>query len=157
MFNPQSIGGVLSTFRWNPIEGCANESTAIRRADGFTNAISMSGTEDPSFWSSKASSYLRALFHAAALAGGDMRLVARWALGSAREAENILQEAGAVQWALELAELRGEAQKTAATVKMVVSRALAFMTDPALAHSSTGTRSACQYCARPSSRQYNAG
>ncbi len=135
VFNPQSIGGVPSTFRWNPIDGCTDEAVAIRRADGFTNAISMSGTEDPSFWSSKASSYLRALFHAAALAGGDMRLVARWALGSARDAENILQEAGAVQWALELAELRGEAQKTAATVKMVVSRALAFMTDPALAQS----------------------
>jgi type IV secretory pathway TraG/TraD family ATPase VirD4 len=64
-----------------------------------------------------------------------MRLVARWALGSARGAEEILEKAGAGQWAAELAELRGEAQKTAATVKMVLSRALAFMTDPALAQS----------------------
>ena len=32
-----------------------------------------------------------------------------------------------------LAELRGEAQKTASTVRMVMSRALAFMADPALA------------------------
>ena len=40
-----------------------------------------------------------------------------------------------MHWAAELAELRGEAQKTAATIKMVVSRALAFMTDPALAQS----------------------
>src|SRR6266536_3593003 len=135
VFNPQSIGGVPSTFRWNPVDGCADEAVAIRRADGFANAISMSGTEDPSFWTSKASSYLRALFHAAALSGGDMRLVARWALGSAQGAEQILQHAGADQWAAELAELRGEAQKTAATVKMVVSRALAFMTDPALAQS----------------------
>ena len=135
VFNPQSIGGVASTFRWNPVDGCADEAVAIRRADGFANAISMSGTEDPSFWTSKASSYLRALFHAAALSGGDMRLVARWALGSAQGAEQILQHAGADQWAAELAELRGEAQKTAATVKMVVSRALAFMTDPALAQS----------------------
>ncbi len=135
VFNPQSIGGVPSTFRWNPVDGCHDEAVAIRRADGFANAISLSGTEDPSFWSSKASSYLRALFHAAALAGGDMRLVARWALGSAQGAEKILEKAGAGQWAAELAELRGEAQKTAATVKMVVSRALAFMTDPALAQS----------------------
>ena len=64
-----------------------------------------------------------------------MRLVARWAMGSAQEAEDILQQAGAWHWAAELAELRGEAQKTAATIKMVVSRALAFMTDPALAQS----------------------
>ena len=69
------------------------------------------------------------------LAGGDMRLVARWALGSAEPAEDILAQAGAEQWAAELAELRGEAQKTAATIKMVLSRALGFMTDPALARS----------------------
>ena len=114
VFNPQSIGGVASTFRWNPVDGCADEAVAIRRADGFANAISMSGTEDPSFWTSKASSYLRALFHAAALSGGDMRLVVRWALGRAQGAERTLQRAGAVQWAVELGELRGEAQKTAA-------------------------------------------
>ena len=111
VFNPQSIGEVPSTFRWNPVDGCADEAVAIRRADGFANAISMSGTEDASFWSSKASSYLRGLFHAAALVQGDMRLVARWAMGSAQEAEDILTQADAWHWAAELAELRGEAQK----------------------------------------------
>jgi type IV secretion system protein VirD4 len=135
VFNPQSIGGVPSTFRWNPIDGCHDEATAIRRADGFANAVSMHGTEDASFWSGKASSYLRGMFHAAALADGDMRLVVRWALGSAVDAEDILADAGAEQWALELGELRGEADKTAATIKMVLSRALAFMNDPALARS----------------------
>jgi type IV secretion system protein VirD4 len=135
VFNPQEIGGVPSTFRWNPIAGCIDEAVAIRRADGFANAVSLSGTEDASFWSSKASSYLRALFHAAALAGGDMRLVVAWALGNAEDAEDILARAGAIQWALELGELRGEAEKTAATIKMVLSRALAFMTDPRLMQS----------------------
>jgi len=135
VFNPQSIGGVPSTFRWNPIDGCADEAVAIRRADGFANAVSLRGTEDASFWSSKASSYLRGLFHAAALTGGDMRLVVAWALGSAEDAEEILAQAGAIQWALELGELRGEAEKTAATIKMVLSRALSFMTDPKLLES----------------------
>ncbi len=132
VFNPQGIGGVPSTFRWNPIEGCADEAVAIRRADGFANAVSINGVEDASFWSSKASSYLRGLFHAAALASGDMRLVVRWALGNAEDAEEILADAGAMQWAMELGELRGEAQRTAATIKMVLSRSLAFMTDPKL-------------------------
>jgi type IV secretory pathway TraG/TraD family ATPase VirD4 len=135
VFNPQSIGGVSSTFRWNPIDGCADEAVAIRRADGFANAVSMNGTEDASFWSSKASSYLRGLFHAAALVGGDMRVVVAWALGSAEDAEDILFQVGATQWALELGELRGDSQKTAATIKMVLSRALAFMTDPKLMQS----------------------
>ena len=135
VFNPQSVGGVPSTFRWNPVVGCQDPATAIRRADGFAHAVNMSGTEDASFWTVKASDYLRCLFHAAAHAEGDMRLVARWALGSAELAEDILDDAGAGQWAAELAELRGEAQKTAATIKMVLSRALGFMTDPALARS----------------------
>jgi len=135
VFNPQSIGGVPSTFRWNPIDGCEDEAVAIRRADGFANAVSLSGTEDASFWSSKASSYLRALFHAAALASADMRVVVAWALGNAADAEDILAQAGALQWALELGELRGEAERTAATIKMVLSRALAFMTDPKLMQS----------------------
>lgn len=34
VFNPQGIGGVPSTFRWNPVDGCEQESVAIRRADG---------------------------------------------------------------------------------------------------------------------------
>jgi len=135
VFNPQGIGGVPSTFCWDPVLGCADPSVAIRRADSFASAVSMTGTEDASFWSSKASSYLRGLFHAAALAGADMRLVVQWALGSAEQAEEILARSGAGQWAQELAELRGEAQKTAQTIRMVISRSLAFMTDPALARS----------------------
>ncbi len=135
VFNLQSIGGVPSTFRWNPVAGCDDPATAIRRADGFANAVNMAGTEGATFWSSKASSYLRCLFHAAAVAGGDMNLVTRWALGDAEPAEDILAQAGADQWALELAELRSEAQKTAQTIRMVITRAMAFMADPALARS----------------------
>jgi type IV secretory pathway TraG/TraD family ATPase VirD4 len=133
VFNPQGVGGVPSTFRWNPVAGCDDAATAIRRADGFAKAVNMAGTDEATFWSGKASDFMRCLFHAAAHAGGDMRLVARWALGSAEPAEDILDSAGAGQWAAELAELRSEAQKTAATIRMVLSRALGFMTDPALA------------------------
>ena len=137
VFNPQSIGNVPSTFRWDPIQGCQNPATAIRRADAITRAVSLEGTDDASFWAAKASSYMRALWAAAALGGHDMRAVVRWVLGDAEEAEHILNARGAefAQWALELGELRGEAQKTAATIRMVLSRALAFMTDPALAAS----------------------
>jgi type IV secretion system protein VirD4 len=135
VFNPQRIGGVPSTFRWSPIHGCHEPAVAIRRADAITRAVSLDGTEDASFWTSKASSYMRALFHAAALAGKDMRTVVRWTLEGAEEAERILLANHAGQWAAEVGELRGEAAKTAATIKMVMSRALGFMTDPALAQS----------------------
>ena len=136
VFNPQNIGAVPSTFRWSPVAGCQDQAVAIRRADSFAMAVSQKGVEDSTFWSAKASDYLRAYFHAAAIAGADMRLVARWVLGADPEGpERILAAAGAHQWAATLAELRGEAQKTASTVRMVMSRAVGFMADPTLAAS----------------------
>ena len=134
VFNPQYIGGVPSTFWWSPVDGCEDPATAIRRADAFAFAVSQKGVEDGSFWSAKASDYLRGYFHAAALAGYDLRAVAAWVSGADPDVpERILAAAGAHQWAVTLSELRSEAQKTTATVRMVMSRALAFMADPALA------------------------
>ena len=136
VFNPQHIGGVLSTFRWSPVDGCQDPATAIRRADAFAFAVSQKGVEDGTFWSAKASDYLRAYFHAAALARYDLRAVAEWVSGANPDVpERILRAAGARQWAVGLAELRSEAHKTTATVRMVMSRALSFMADPALAAS----------------------
>jgi type IV secretory pathway TraG/TraD family ATPase VirD4 len=136
VFNPQFIGGVQSTFSWSPVDGCEDPAVAIRRADAFAFAVSREGVEDGSFWSAKASDYLRGYFHAAALGGYDMLAVAAWVSGADPHVpEQILIEAGAHQWALTLAELRSEAQKTTATVRMVMSRALSFMADPALAAS----------------------
>ena len=127
---------MASTFCWDPVAGCEDPATAIRRADAFAFAVSQKGVEDGTFWSAKASDYLRGYFHAAALARYDLRAVAAWVSGADPNVpEQILIAAGARQWALTLAELRSEAHKTAATVRMVMSRALAFMADPALAAS----------------------
>ncbi len=137
VFNPQGIGGdeAASTFQWSPIEGCEDRAVAIRRADGFANALPADG--ENLFFKNAARSYLRAMFHAAALAGGDMRLVARWALtatkGGARDAENILRANGAGEWADELAQLRGAAERTNATNEMTMTQVLGFMADPNLA------------------------
>ncbi len=138
VFNPQGVGNVPSTFRWNPVEGCEDPATAIRRADGFAESVSQKGVEDASFWASKASDYLRAYFHAAGVQHLYLPTVARWVSGSrSTEAEEILLAAGGPgpQWAAQLAELRGEANKTAQTIRMTMSRALAFLADPALAAS----------------------
>ncbi len=136
VFNPQGIGGVPSTFRWSPVAGCEDPATAIRRADAFAFAVSQKGVEDGTFWSAKASDYLRGYFHAAALLGADLRTVAAWVSGADPDVpEQVLAAAGAHQWAVTLAELSGEAHKTIATVRMVMTRALSFMADPALATS----------------------
>ena len=147
VFNPQDIGGVPSTFGWDVIggtpedPGCLDISTAIRRADAFAYAVSSQGVEDGAFWASKTSAYLRAFFYGAAYArscGVNLGLagVTRWALTPAsRDAEEILEDAGAGHWAEELRQLRGQAQKTAETIRMYLSQALSFMSDPALAAS----------------------
>jgi type IV secretion system protein VirD4 len=141
VFNPQAVGNVPSTFRWNPVAGCDDPATAIRRADAFASSVSQHGVEDASFWASKASDYLRAYFHAAALARLDLQAVARWVTGlDPADAEAILAAAGTAtgwQWASQLAELRGHADKTAQTIRMTMSRALAFLADPALADAVT--------------------
>ena len=117
VFNPQHIGGVASTFCWDPVAGCEDPATAIRRADAFAFAVSQKGVEDGTFWSAKASDYLRGYFCAAALARYDLRTVAAWVAGAEPDVpERILLAAGAGQWAHTLAELRSEAHKTAATV-----------------------------------------
>jgi type IV secretion system protein VirD4 len=96
VFNPQHIGAVPSTFCWSPIDGCEDPATAIRRADAFAFAVSQKGVEDGSFWSAKASDYLRGYFHAAALADYDLRTVAAWVSGADRDVpERILAAAGA--------------------------------------------------------------
>ena len=111
-------------------------TTTFRRADAFAFAVSQKGVEDGTFWSAKASDYLRGYFCAAALARYDLRTVASWVAGANPDVpERTLLAAGACQWAHTLAELRSEAHKTAATVRMVMSRSLAFMADPALAAS----------------------
>jgi type IV secretion system protein VirD4 len=138
VFNPEGVGNVPSTFRWNPVEGCQDPATAIRRADAFAHSVSQHGVEDASFWASKASDYLRAYFFAAAWEGLDLRHVARWVSGAgSTEAEAILMRVRGAgrQWGDQLAELRGEANKTAQTIRMTMSRALAFLADPALAAS----------------------
>ena len=136
VFNPQGVGAVPSTFRWNPLDGCQDPAVAIRRADAFANSVSQKGVEDASFWAAKASDYLRGYFHAAALAGLDLRHVAAWVSGSRpEEPEEILYSTAgaATHLADQLAEMRGEANKTISTVRMTMSRALAFLADPRLA------------------------
>ena len=137
VFNPQGIGAVASTFRWNPLDGCQDPATAIRRADAFAESVSQKGVEDATFWAAKASDYLRGYFHAAALAASGPhvgrpvghRQSARPKPRTSSAPPPALDRSGPTQ----LAELRGEAEKTAQTIRMTMSRALAFLADPALA------------------------
>jgi hypothetical protein len=135
VFNPQGIGGIPSNVRWSPLTGCHAPATAIRRGTAFASGMSTEGTEESSFWRREAAEGLQGLFAAAALAGRDMLAVGQWA-GSPRttpEAAAILAAAGLQQWSDKVAELNGPAEKTAQTIRTVMSSALSFLRDPVLA------------------------
>jgi len=135
LFNPHGIGGIASNVRWSPLSGCQVPATAIRRGMALAAAVSTEGTEESGFWRREAGEGLQGLFAAAAIAGRDMRTVGQWA-GSPRttpEAAAILAAAGHQEWSDKLAELNGPAEKTAQTIRTVMSSALAFLRDPVLA------------------------
>ena len=154
VFNPQHIGGVPSTFCWYPVDGCQDPATAIRRADAFAFAVSArkasrtarSGPPKPATTCAATSTP----------PPWPATTCARWPPGSSGAEpdvpERILLAAGARQWALTLAELRSEAHKTAATVRMVMSRALSFMADPALADLASCRHPAAGSTSPPSSK-----
>ena len=134
VFNPQGIGGIRSNVMWSPLDGCANPATARRRAEAFASAVSMAGADDGGFFAGKAADSIAGMFAAAAATGRDMRHVSVWAgTPLVAEAIDILEATGYAELAAQLGELTGPADKTAGTVRMVISRALSFLQDPQLA------------------------
>jgi type IV secretion system protein VirD4 len=133
VFNPQRVSDLPSTFAWSPVVGCRDPEVAARRAEAFTGAISVKGTEQEDFWAQQASEFFRAALMAADLVGGDMRLVGRWLMGTAEDAEAVLERAGQVQWATSLAQLRSPAERTISTIRLLHNKALSFLGNPALA------------------------
>lgn len=138
VYNPQAIGDVPSTFRWNPLAGCTDPATAIRRADSliYASAGERGDDADQAWWTSKASNAMRALLLAAALAGAPFGTIATWiASGHFDGAVAVLLQAGHAQFAAHLNELMGPAERTNATIRMFLSRCVSFMSDPLLAQS----------------------
>jgi type IV secretory pathway TraG/TraD family ATPase VirD4 len=134
VFNPEGIGGIASTFRWNPVEGCQHPAIALQRAAAFTSAGPASGRE-MAFWLQKASTALAALLHAAALSGLTMNDVYRWAHGVDGDTPlKILAEhsAAAEHWLGPVHELIRPG-RTSESIRMTITRALAWLGDPAIA------------------------
>ena len=80
--------------------------------------------DDSGFWERKAGTCLAALCLAAALGGHGLDQVAAWVCGDASGAEAILQQHGRLQAAARVAELHGEAPRSAASIRMIMVRAL---------------------------------
>src|ERR1022692_4798871 len=135
VFNPEGIGGLPSTFGWNPVAGCDQPAVALQRAASFTAATESRGLHDMAFWIGKASSVLASLLHAAALDGRTMNEVYQWAHGiDDAVPEQILaaHAAAAEGWLGPIRELRRPG-RTADSIRMTVTRALSWYADPAVA------------------------
>lgn len=136
VFCPAGTGGLRSTFAWSPTSGCRDPQVAARRGLAFASAVSTKGTDAAdNFWSSQAAEFLSAAMMATDLAGGDLRLTKRWLEGSAEDAEAILKSAGMHDQAASLAHLRSPAEKTTATIKLILNKGLSFLGDAELAAS----------------------
>lgn len=135
VFDPMRLSPYRSTIRWNLVAGCAIPSVAIRRAQALCEAASTEGTEEATFWANQAAMQMRALLCAADLMHRDFRTVNHWILsGATQAAEKKLMEAGYITWASVLRQMRsGKAERTTATIRLVLSDAVSFMSDPALA------------------------
>jgi hypothetical protein len=135
VFNPEGIGGLPSTFRWDPVQGCEQPAVALQRAASFTAATESRSMHDMAFWIGKASSVLASLLHAAALDGRIMNDVYQWAHGIDDAApEQILaaHPAAAEGWLGPIRELRRPG-RTADSIRMTVTRVLSWYADPAVA------------------------
>jgi type IV secretion system protein VirD4 len=139
VFNPEGIGGVASTFRWNPLQGCEQPAIALQRATALTAATENRGMLDMVFWIGKASSVLASLLHAAALDGQTMAEVYQWAHGiDLSVPEQILSaHPGAAEgWLGPIYEIR-KPGRTSDSIRMTVTRSLAWLADPAVAAATT--------------------
>jgi type IV secretory pathway TraG/TraD family ATPase VirD4 len=139
VFNPEGIGGYESTFRWNPLVGCVQPAVAMQRASAFTAATDSHGLQDMAFWIGKASAALACFMHAAALTGRTMTDIYQWAHGiDDTVPEQILatHPGAAPGWLGPVREIR-KPGRAADSVRMTVTRALAWLADPEVAAATT--------------------
>jgi hypothetical protein len=135
VFNPEGIGGVPSTFRWNPLQDCEQPAVALQRATAFTAATQTQDEREMAFWISKASAVLASFLHAAALDGRTMMDVYQWAHGidDAAPEQILTAHPGAADgWLSPIREIR-KPGRTADSVRMTVTRSPAWLADPTVA------------------------
>jgi hypothetical protein len=81
VFNPAGLGELVSTFRWDPVAGCADPRVADARARALIRGGGgVAGSEQADFWAGKAAEILRCYLLAAALHRRDMGQVMEWSL-----------------------------------------------------------------------------
>lgn len=89
----ENISGWTEKLRWNPVVGCEDFETALRRGQAWVGAKPVTGATNADFFNSRAAQILSRLLHVAAISGGSIREVARWAANlQGTELDNVLQD-----------------------------------------------------------------
>lgn len=139
VWDPLGLSGEeqLNTFRWDPIVGCENREVAITRAAYLlygSRGSGGAGAGVDEFFKSTACEVLSRFLHAAALGGKNMMDVYSWSQNRGDgTAANILQMAGAQDWARLLVQRQQVVQGTADGIFTTLSNALAWMANPKVA------------------------
>jgi len=80
VFNPTGLGGVASTFGWDPLSGCVDPAVADARARALVRGGGGASGAQAEFWAAKAAEIVRCYLLAAAVSGQSMTAVMEWAL-----------------------------------------------------------------------------
>ena len=134
VFNPGGLGGVESTLRWSPLDGCDDPVTATRRA---ADLIGPGGNDEAERWNVHARRTMAIFLHAAALGGHRMRDVAGWVAnpdGAARAIMTALLDSPS---AVEMSQAAEQAlrmnPRTRDGVMLAMAPAVAWVTQPSAA------------------------
>ncbi|WP_326655626.1 type IV secretory system conjugative DNA transfer family protein [Streptomyces sp. NBC_01750] len=137
VWDPLGLSGEeqLNTFRWDPIRGCEHREVAIQRAAYLlygSRSNASAGVDE--FFRSTACEVLSRFMHAAALGGKTMMDVYAWSQNrSDQTAANILNMAGARDWADLLVQRQQIVQGTGDGIFTTLSNALSWMSNPKVA------------------------
>lgn len=139
VWDPLGLSGskALNTFRWDPIRGCEQREVAIQRAAYLlygSRGSGSAGSGVDEFFKSTANEVLSRFLHAAALGGRTMMDVYAWSQNRGDQtAANILNTAGAGDWATLLVQRQQVVQGTGDGIFTTLSNALAWMSNPKVA------------------------
>lgn len=139
VFNPEHVGGVPSTFRWSPVDGCHEPAVAQERASAMVTATQTGESlRDGQFFAEQGAVVLRAYLLAAALGGRGMDAVAAWV--NDPDDQTALRELAAHRdrvppgWERALAQVaHTRADRTRESIYLTLALATAFMGDPDVA------------------------
>lgn len=128
---PPGTPGVLR-LRWNPVVGCEDPETALRRGSAWAGAQPMNGVKNGDWFNRRGAAVLSKLLHAAALDGRDILDVKRWGTDLSDDTpQEILKDRGPRGWREDLQSLAGnKAQETVGSISISLAAILECLDSP---------------------------